>query len=450
MTPAGRADTVALIGANGHGRWHRREIARLQHAGAVRLVGLCDLAPIRAEPGAPVPPGARCFTDHRELLSATRPDVAVICTPPHTHLEIAAAAARAGADLLLEKPPVTGVCEHGELSRVLAETGRVCQVGFQALGSAALAQLTGAIAAGALGQVTGIGAAGAWQRPDSYYRRAPWAGRRWLDGRPVLDGALVNPFAHAVMQCLVLAEAASGAPLAAGSLEVERYRARPIDVDDTAVLRLRPAGAPPVVVAVSLCGDEFVAGEVVVHAERGRVVLWYTEDRLRLPGDPQPRSVPGRTGLLDNLLAHRTAPDNVPLLAPLDRTALFTAVVEAVAGAGEPAPIPARYRRESAGGGDRTVTVPGASRLLRRAADRLALPSELGVPWAAPAYRVTLAPPGPVPHGSASDGPVGHGPGGDGPAGHARGSGRAAGRTDRGGSVDSRSDPDGGVRTVTP
>ena len=52
---------------------------------------------------------------------------------------------------------------------------------------------------------------------------------------PVLDGALVNPFAHAVMQAL----AVLGAPVERWS---RLYRARPIEVDDTAALRLTLAG----------------------------------------------------------------------------------------------------------------------------------------------------------------------------------------------------------------
>lgn len=371
---------VALVGANGHGRWHRREMARLQAAGVLELVGLCDLAPVRDEPDAPVPAGARIFTDYRELLAAVQPDAVAVCTPPHTHFEIATAAARAGADVLLEKPPVTTLAEHEALTAVLAGTGAACQVGFQALGSAALAELTGAIAAGRLGRVRAVSAVGAWQRPDSYYRRAPWAGRRRLRGRPVLDGALVNPFAHAVMQCLAIAESAAGGPLAPEGVELERYRARPIEVDDTAVLRM--VGDPVVVVAVTLCADEVITPEVIVHGERGRAVLEFTEDRLRLPDDPAMRGVPGRTSLLANLLAHRA--DGVPLLAPLARTRPFTGLVETIAGAPDPARI--GQVRAIGGAADPTVTVPGVSRLLRRAATELALPSELGVAWAVPAY----------------------------------------------------------------
>lgn len=389
MSSAGRAPRVALIGADGHGRWHRRNLARLQAAGAATLVAVCDVAAIQDEPDAPVPRGARIFDDYRVLLAESSPDVAVICTPPHTHLEIATAAARAGADLLLEKPPVTSRAEHAALARVLDETGRMCQVGFQALGSAALAELTTGIADGELGPVTGISAAGAWQRPDAYYRRAPWAGRRTVAGRPVLDGALVNPFAHALMQCLAVAEVATGGPPMTVELAVERYHARPIEVDDTAVLRLRLDGRLPVVVAATLCADERIDGEVTVHTPAGAAVLEYATDRLRLPGSPAAREVPGRRDLLADLLSHRAGSPS-PLLADLSRTRAFTAVAETMVHAGDPHPVPVAAQRVEQSAGERTVTVPGVSRMLREAAARLALPSELGVDWARPPFRGTI------------------------------------------------------------
>ena len=375
-----RRARVALVGANGHGIHHRRAIAQLQEAGAAELVALCDVRSIEHDDAAPVPPTARVFTEYRELLAATEPEVVAIATPPHTHLEIATAAARAGADVLLEKPPFVSWTEQEQFAGVLAETGRVCQVGFQALGSAAMAELSDAIRAGRFGAVTGIGACGRWQRPDRYYARAPWAGRRELDGRPVLDGALANPFAHAVMQSFAIAEAAG--PVSIADLTLERYRARPIEVDDTGVLAARLESGLRVVVAVTLCSDEYRDPEIVIHGERGRAVLDYTADRLQLPGDAELRPVPGRIGLLDNLLAHRAAPAAVPLLAGLERTAPFTEVIEAIMADGPPVPIGDRWKAEYGTGPGRIVTVPGIGAVMRDAAEQLRLPSELGVPWA--------------------------------------------------------------------
>ncbi|MEV4490706.1 Gfo/Idh/MocA family oxidoreductase [Micromonospora coxensis] len=386
MAPA----RVAIIGANGHGRWHRRVVAPLHEAGRVRLVALVDVRPIEEEPAAPVPPEVTVHTDHREMLAAARPDVVIVCTPPHTHLPIALDVLAAGADVLLEKPPVLSTAEHRTLSRALADTGRACQVGFQALGSAALAALTGAVRQGRLGTVTGIATVAAWQRSDGYYARSPWAGRRTLDGRPVLDGALANPLAHAVMQCLAVAEAVVGAPVRPMAVELERYRVRPIEVDDTATLRVLPRGGPPIVAAVTLAGEDFVAGEVIVTGTAGRGVLEYPTDRLLLPGDDAPREVPGRRGLLENLVAHRADPAGVPLIAPLARTAPFTAVLEVVQAAPEPTLLGGELVSVTGAGPQRVVTVRGVNDALRRAAERGALLSELAVPWAVPPVRREL------------------------------------------------------------
>ena len=205
-------------------------------------------------------------------------------------MALATAAARAGADLLLEKPPLRSLAEHHTLTEVLATArGRhgppVCQVGFQALGSAALATLVAAVSDGRLGRVRAVSAVGAWRRPDAYYARAPWAGRRQVDGRDVLDGALVNPFAHALMQCLTIAAAVAGGPVWPVELELERYRARPIEVDDTAVVRITLDRGPTVVIAVTLCADQEHEPEVLVHGERGTAVLGYpTVDTIQAGG----------------------------------------------------------------------------------------------------------------------------------------------------------------------
>jgi predicted dehydrogenase len=359
--------TVALIGANGHGRWHRRRIGELAADGRVDLVGLADVRPI--EPDPPVP----FFTDHRDLLAATAPDVVVICTPPHTHLPIALDAIAAGADLLLEKPPVASLAAHHTLAATLDSAGRACQVGFQALGSQAWAGFRAALPT--LGPLAGITATASWQREDSYYERAPWAGRRTVDGRPVVDGALVNPLAHAVMQALASARAAgAGRPR---QLVAERYRVRPIEVEDTAFARITFDDGLQVLIAVTLAGEDFVAGEIAAHGPGGRAVLEYPTDRLALPG-AEMTPVPGRTDLLTDLLDHRDT--GSPLLVPLAATADFTAVLEALTVPDVPEPHLIDPGLLLIEGPKRTIA--GINDLLRKAASTLALPSEMGVPWA--------------------------------------------------------------------
>jgi len=367
--------TVALIGANGHGRWHRGRIAELQEAGRARLVALADPQPI--DPDPPVPDGVAVFAGYRELLAATHPDVVVICTPPHTHLPIALDAIEAGCDLLLEKPPVSSLAAHRTLAAALNAAGRTCQVGFQALGSQAWARFREAVAAD---RPTALAAVASWQRDDAYYSRAPWAGRRNVDGRPVIDGALVNPLAHAVMQTLASAAAAgAGRPR---RLAVERYRTRPIEVDDTAFARITFDQGPDVVVAVTLAGDDHIAGEIIANWGAQRAVLEYPTDRLALPPALELTEVAGRTDLLTNLLDHRET--GADLLVPLESTRDFTAVLEALTEPDIPLPqlIDEKYIDRDGG----TRTIRGAGALVRQAAETMSLPSELGLPWAVPPY----------------------------------------------------------------
>jgi predicted dehydrogenase len=379
---------VALVGANGHGLWHRRHLAPRHEAGRLRLVALCDVEPIADTDEAPVPTGVRVFSDYREMLATTGPDVVVICTPPHTHLRIATDAARAGADVLLEKPPVMSLAEHRALTRTLAETGRCCQVGFQALGSAALAELLSEIRSGRLGTITGVSAVASWQRSDAYYARSRWAGRRTLDGRPVLDGALANPLAHAVMQSLAVVEAAIG-HTGLSRVELEAFRTRDIEVEDTACLRAWFSPELPMVIAVTLCGEDFIAGEIIVHGTAGRAVLEYPTDRLALPGAPM-HDVPGRVSLLDNLLHHRAAPGDVALIAPLERTEAFTALLDSIMASRPPVPLGGDAVTVVGEGPQRRIIVRGINAAVRGAADTLSLWHELGVPWAsAPAVGKT-------------------------------------------------------------
>jgi predicted dehydrogenase len=411
--------SVALIGANGHGAWHRRRIASL--GARVRLVGLAD--PQSLSP--PGPPGVPVFTDHRAMLAAVRPEVVVICTPPHTHLALALDAIAAGCDILLEKPPVASLAAHHTLTAALSSAGLVCQVGFQALGSAAWQSFRAALPG--LG-VTGLTAAASWKRDDAYYARAAWAGRRVVDGRAVIDGSLVNPLAHAVMQALASASAiGAGRPR---QLTVERYRTRPIETDDTAFARITFDTGLTLVIAVTLAGEDFIPGEIAASTPSGQAVLEYPTDRLALPesltmprpyaSSPTTPTVPdnsptrpetaassptrpdtptsstgltdlpgrssslteisGRTDLLMNLLDHRSI--GTPLLVPLSATADFTMVLEALTTPDMPTPHLLSTPVVAVEGPHRTIT--GINEVIRKVVSEMRLPSELGVPWAIP------------------------------------------------------------------
>lgn len=353
-----RATKVVVAGVNGYGRNHLENVRRLAAAGRAELAGVCD---IRPPSGLDVPSGP----DLPALIRETGAEVAVIATPIHTHAPLAAAALRAGAHVLLEKPPAPSVEEFEAISAAVAETGLACQIGFQSLGSDAVPA-----ARDALGEpIRAIGVAGSWTRPLGYYTRSAWAGRRRLDGVDVMDGALTNPFAHAVATALAVAGADTVDSIA--GIELELHRANAIESDDTSSARLRLADGTVIAITVSLCSERRTEPYLHLHGETRSARLFYTLDEIESGGV---RTGFGRVDLLGDLLAHLR--DGTPLLVPLARTGGFTRLLDAIRRAPEPRPIEGRFVRTEPS----RLVLPGIESLVVRAAEDLTTLSELGFP----------------------------------------------------------------------
>ncbi|MDX2624188.1 Gfo/Idh/MocA family protein [[Kitasatospora] papulosa] len=376
---------LVLAGARGHGRWHLANIRRLQHQGLVRLAGICELTPLTDDEldlfAGEMPEQS---ADFGALLDSTGARVAVVCTPIPTHTALALTAAARGVHLLLEKPPAATWADYARMADGVREAGVACQIGFQSFGSHAVPAVKELIGDGAIGSVRGVGAAGAWVRDDAYFRRAPWAGRRRLNGTDVVDGVLTNPLAHAVATALELA--GRGTAEDVRSIETELFRAHDIESDDTSCVRITTTDGMPVTVAVTLCAEEAGEPYVVVHGDRGRITFWYKQDRVLVQraGHGPEEAVHGRTDLLENLVDHLE--HGTALLVPPERTGAFMRVLEAVRTAPEPAPLPPtawHTRPADRGDGVRRV-VHGIDGTVAAAADTLTLFSELGASWARP------------------------------------------------------------------
>lgn len=363
---------VVVFGTAGHALTHLRRARALHDRGEIVLTGACDVREPSAEARALLPAHADITRDPADLLDGA--DIAVIATPPHTHLPLARQAMNADCHLLLEKPPVLDLVAFDELTELARTRGLACQTGFQSFGSAAVPLIGDTVERGEIGTVTGIAAAGAWIRRDRYFGRAEWAGRRRVRGQPVVDGALTNPFAHAVATALLLNGTAATLP---DRIAVELYRARDIEADDTACARLSFEGAPDVVAAATLAAEADHQPYVLVHGTDGRIRWDYKTDLVEVRGEPVTAGPP--EDLLVNLVGHLR--DAVPLRAPLSATRAFTALVEAVRDAPDPRPLPADRVEITGAGPERHFVVPGIDAAVDTAAERLALFSELALPW---------------------------------------------------------------------
>jgi predicted dehydrogenase len=362
---------VVLAGTRGFGEHYLNRLRRL--TGLVELAGVCDTHP--PQPQALDGLGEPEFsTDLAELVKRTGAEIVILATPIPTHAPLTLTALSAGAHVLVEKPTAATLADFERMRQAADEAGLACQVGFQSLASAAVPAVRELISTGAIGRVTGIGVAGAWSRPESYFTRSPWAGRRHMDGVDIVDGALTNPFAHALATALAVAGAEERGSIA--SVETELFHANAIESDDTSAVRVTPVDGPPIVAAVTLCATGRDEPYLIVHGEKGRIRLTYTLDEVRLNDGPVHRHP--RSDLLVNLVEHVRS--GAELLVPIGRTGGFMEVMEAIRVAPDPLPIAAEHLDRSADG----VVLPGVADLVDACAERLTLFSEAGAEWAVP------------------------------------------------------------------
>jgi predicted dehydrogenase len=365
---------VALVGARGHGASYFDRLDRLSADGRAQLVAVAD----------PRPPGplesrlseATWHDSLADLLAwGTRPDVVVIATPTHTHGELAVAAMRAGADVLLEKPPTPSLTEFLDVRAAARETGRLCQIGFQTFGSSAIEAVREIVADGELGTVTGFGALGTWVRTAGYWARSAWAGRRRLGGRDVVDGVVTNPLAHAVATALAVAGARGLDDVV--EVETDLYRANDIEADDTSSGVVTLADGPSLGFGLSLCAPKRSPALVLVHGTKGTLRLAYETDTVEVAG----RTLTfDRLDLLEDLLTARETGSG--LRCSIEDTGAFTRVVDAVRAAEEPARIGDHHIRWDGEGDDRHPIVTDVEAWCLRAATEGKTFTALGAPWA--------------------------------------------------------------------
>ncbi len=125
--------TVAAIGVGGsRGRYNRGGEIGMQASKLGQMIAVCDVDDVHnVEFNGRFENKLNTYQDYRELFEKESPDIVTIGTPDHWHVPISKAALRAGCDVYCEKPLTLTIQEGIELQRVVAETGRVFQVGTQ-------------------------------------------------------------------------------------------------------------------------------------------------------------------------------------------------------------------------------------------------------------------------------------------------------------------------------
>ena len=158
---------VALIGVGGRGRAHVGAVAK----SGEDFIAICDVNQAALDKVKAQHPGARAYTDLREVYEKTDDiDAVVVSTTEHTHAFATLPALKAGKHVYCEKPLTRDVHECRIITEAAAKAGVRTQMGTQIHAGANYRRVVELIESGAIGPVrevhTWVSRAWGWQTAE--------------------------------------------------------------------------------------------------------------------------------------------------------------------------------------------------------------------------------------------------------------------------------------------
>lgn len=144
---------MTRVAVLGYGYWGPNVARNFAALSECELYAVCDPDPARLEIVKGLYPAIECMTRYQDVLDDDAVDAIAICTPVHTHYEIAKASLLAGKHVLVEKPMTSSVKTSEELVHLAAVGGLTLQVDHTFVYSAPVQAIRGMIDSGSLGDV---------------------------------------------------------------------------------------------------------------------------------------------------------------------------------------------------------------------------------------------------------------------------------------------------------
>lgn len=161
MNTSQKIYTVAIAGLGKRGTHHADAVFKNPR---LKLVGLCDIDPVRLEVAKQKFGVGYADTDADRLLKIAKPDIFMFCTLPQIRLPLIKAGVEAGVKLIAyEKPVATSMNEALDMYKLLREAGVKTVVSHQHRYGEHYQKVKEIIASGAIGRVhTVYGTAIGW------------------------------------------------------------------------------------------------------------------------------------------------------------------------------------------------------------------------------------------------------------------------------------------------
>jgi predicted dehydrogenase len=278
---------IGLIGSGNISATHAKAIGEIPDATIVAVYGpTLSRARALAESF-----GARAYDDLDAMLTSESLDMVAIGTPSGLHGEHAAAAARRGVHILVEKPLEIAVDRCDALMAEARRANVTLGVVFQDRLKPDLRTLKTRLDAGELGTPRIVRAEIPWWRPPEYYRDSRWRGTLALDG----GGALMNQGIHTVD----LVQWLCGPVIRVYGRTSSQCHA--IEVEDTAVAVLEFAGGAIGTLFATTCAYPGRPRRVEIIGSKATALL--EGDRLDPSDAARPENV--ASPVVSDVSAHR-------------------------------------------------------------------------------------------------------------------------------------------------
>ncbi len=179
---------IAVIGVGVVGKLHLDVIKELANAEAIAVVD------VREDEGKATASkyGLKWYSDYMEMIENEKPDMVSVCLPHFLHSKVVCDAARAGVNVLVEKPMAISIKESDRMISMAKRSGIKLGVVFQNRERAIAKRLKKIVADGTLGDLMRALLEFNTFRSQAYYSSAGWRGRWQTEG----GGVLINQGIH--------------------------------------------------------------------------------------------------------------------------------------------------------------------------------------------------------------------------------------------------------------
>jgi len=203
-----------------------------------RVVAVADVSERSAETVSGLVGGARIFKDYRDLLASGEVDAVDVCLPHHLHRDAIVAAARAGKNVMCEKPLCLTLAEAEEIRQAVESSGVTFMSAHNQVFLPTVAAAKELLQDGLLGQIYKVYSSDCFVHPQTRLSEEEkrTVGRTWRSSKETMGGGeLIDTGYHPTYRLLYLA----GSEPVEVVAQTARFRLHHWEEEDTAEVMLR-------------------------------------------------------------------------------------------------------------------------------------------------------------------------------------------------------------------